>query len=54
MVESLVADAPRLAQMRRHAALYGRPDAALAVADIVLNTINRAMPYGNYETRSRQ
>jgi processive 1,2-diacylglycerol beta-glucosyltransferase len=54
MVESLVADTPRLAQMRRHAALYGRPDAALAVADIVLNTINRAMPYGNYETRSRQ
>ena len=40
MVESLVSDAPRLARMRQNAALYGRPQAALDVADIVLNAIN--------------
>ncbi len=40
MVESLLADAPRLARMRQHAALYGRPKAAFDIADIVLNTID--------------
>jgi processive 1,2-diacylglycerol beta-glucosyltransferase len=40
MVESLVADAPRLAHMRQNAALHGRPRAALDVADSVLNAIN--------------
>ncbi len=40
MVESLVADAPRLARMRLNAAQHGRPRAALDVAGIVLNAIN--------------
>jgi processive 1,2-diacylglycerol beta-glucosyltransferase len=40
MVESLISDAPRLVHMRQNATLYGRPRAALDVADIVLNAIN--------------
>jgi len=40
LVESLVADPPRLARMRRNAAQHGRPRAALDVAGIVLNAIN--------------
>ena len=41
MVESLVADAPRLAHMRRNAAEVGRPRAALDIAANVLKAINK-------------
>jgi processive 1,2-diacylglycerol beta-glucosyltransferase len=40
MVESLISDTPRMVRMRQNAAVYGRPRAALDVADIVLNAIN--------------
>lgn len=40
MAESLIAEPPRLARMRQNAAVHGRPQAALDVADIVLNAIN--------------
>jgi processive 1,2-diacylglycerol beta-glucosyltransferase len=39
LVESLVHDPARLERMRRNAAAYGRPNAALDVADIVLESI---------------
>lgn len=38
--ESLIAEPPHLARMRQNAAVHGRPQAALDVADIVLNAIN--------------
>jgi UDP-N-acetylglucosamine:LPS N-acetylglucosamine transferase len=40
MVKSLISDAPWLASIRQNAALYGRPRAALDIADIVLTAID--------------
>lgn len=40
MVQSLIADPPRLARMRENATLHGRPRAALAIAGSILDAIN--------------
>jgi processive 1,2-diacylglycerol beta-glucosyltransferase len=40
LVEALLGDPSRLAVMRENAAMYGRPQAALEIADTVLNAIN--------------